>query len=104
MSETCSARTIPAVQDVMRRNGRVLAVFGGQQHFQIRVIRVSFNIVDQGQGDQALAQVAAGRNVNEIIAAKPTAEFDARWAQPGTMPADTLVALIDRNLRARARN
>lgn len=48
------------------------------------------------------AQVRAGKTVTEIIASKPTADYDSRWARPGTMPADTLVALIDRNLRARA--
>ncbi len=46
-------------------------------------------------------QKAAGRTVAQVIASKPTAEFDARWARPGTMPADTLVALIYRNLRPR---
>ncbi len=49
-------------------------------------------------------QIAAGRSVAEVIASKPTAPFDARWARPGTMPADTFVALIYRNLKARGRS
>ncbi len=49
------------------------------------------------------AQIAGGHSVAEVIASKPTAEFDARWYRPGTMPPDTLVALVYRSL-AKARH
>ena len=95
---------VAAVDRIVALADENTRIIGGHGPLATRADLVQYRDMLKTIVQRISAQVAAGRNVNEIIAAKPTAEFDARWAKPGTMPADTLVALIDRNLRARSRN
>jgi glyoxylase-like metal-dependent hydrolase (beta-lactamase superfamily II) len=93
---------VAAVDRIVAMSDDRTRIIGGHGPLASRADLVQYRDMLKTIVQRVAAQRAAGRSVADVIASRPTAEFDARWAKPGTMPADTLVALIYRNLRARA--
>ncbi len=94
---------VAAVDRIVAMTDEHTRIIGGHGPLATRADLVAYRDMLATIVGRVSEQLAAGRSVAEVIAAKPTAEFDARWAKPGTMPADTLVALIYRNLKAKGR-
>lgn len=93
-------RMVAAVDRIVAMTDDRTRIIGGHGPLATRADLLEYRDMLATITGRVSAQMAGGKSVARIIAAKPTAEFDARWARPGTMPPDTLVALIYRNLRA----
>jgi glyoxylase-like metal-dependent hydrolase (beta-lactamase superfamily II) len=76
-------------------------IIGGHGPLGSRADLVEYRDMLAGITGRVAGQLAAGKSLPQVIASRPSADFDARWAKPGTMPADTFVALIYRSLLPR---
>lgn len=92
---------VAAVDRIVALTDDRTRIVGGHGRLATRADLLAYRDMLATITGRVAAQQAAGKSVAEVIAARPTAEFDARWAKPGTMPPDTLVALIYRSLRAK---
>ncbi|HEX9106896.1 MAG TPA: MBL fold metallo-hydrolase [Longimicrobiales bacterium] len=90
---------VAAVDRIVALANDSTRIIGGHGPLATRAELVQYRDMLKTIVQRVADQRAAGKSVAQVIASKPTAEFDARWYKPNTMPPDTLVALIYRNLR-----
>jgi len=98
------AGMVAAVDRIVALTDEHTRIIGGHGPLATRADLLEYRDMLKGIVQGVSTQLAAGRSVAQIIASRPTAPYDARWARPGTMPPDTLVALIYRSLRAHSRS
>lgn len=97
------AAMVAAVDRIVAMADDSTRIIGGHGPLATRADLVQYREMLATITGRVARQMAAGRTAPEVIASKPTAEFDTRWYKPGTMPPDTFVALIYRSLEAKSR-
>ena len=92
---------VAAVDRILALSDAGTRIIGGHGPLGSRADLIEYRDMLAGITNRVAGQLAAGKSLPEVIASRPSADYDARWAKPGTMPADTFVALIYRSLLPR---
>ena len=89
------AGTIEALETAIAMAGpRTRVIPGHGLHLVGRDALVEFLDMTVDIRDQVRALISEGRNLEEVMAAEPTAAYDARWGQEATWTANDFVPIV----------